>query len=80
MRRPTREPVPHAVRLDILLEQRPHHGQVRANALEVLVGLCQHDRQPTLRGPDIEASARLNVFRPPQVASYLQEEFQGSQS
>ena len=33
-----------------------------------------------LRGPDIEASARLNVFRPPQVASYLQEEFQGSPS
>jgi predicted hotdog family 3-hydroxylacyl-ACP dehydratase len=32
-----------------------------------------------LRGPGIEALARLNVFRPPQVASYLQEEFQGSQ-
>jgi predicted hotdog family 3-hydroxylacyl-ACP dehydratase len=32
-----------------------------------------------LRGPGIEVSARLNVFRPPQVASYLQEEFQGSQ-
>ena len=29
-----------------------------------------------LRGPGIEAMARLNVFRPPQVASYLQEEFQ----
>lgn len=29
-----------------------------------------------LRGPGIEACARLNVFRPPQVASYLQEEFQ----
>lgn len=26
-----------------------------------------------LRGPNIDASARLNVFRPPQVASYLQE-------
>ena len=32
-----------------------------------------------LRGPGIEAFARLNVFRPPQVASYLQEEFQGTQ-
>lgn len=32
-----------------------------------------------LRGPGIEAMARLNVFRPPQVASYLQEEFQESQ-
>lgn len=29
-----------------------------------------------LRGPGIQAEARLNVFRPPQVASYLQEEFQ----
>ncbi|MCU1718387.1 hotdog family protein [Pseudomonas sp. 5P_3.1_Bac2] len=29
-----------------------------------------------LNGPGIEAMARLNVFRPPQVASYLQEEFQ----
>ncbi|MGB4073719.1 hotdog family protein [Pseudomonas sp.] len=27
-----------------------------------------------LSGPGIEAFARLNVFRPPQVASYLQEE------
>ncbi|RJG13152.1 3-hydroxylacyl-ACP dehydratase [Pseudomonas cavernicola] len=26
-----------------------------------------------LRGPDIHAEARLNVFRPPQVASYLEE-------
>ncbi|MFP6851425.1 MAG: hotdog family protein [Pseudomonas sp.] len=32
-----------------------------------------------LRGPGIEAFARLNVFRPPQVASYLQEDFQESQ-
>ncbi|MDR7023712.1 MAG: hotdog family protein [Gammaproteobacteria bacterium] len=32
-----------------------------------------------LRGPGIEALARLNVFRPPQVASYLQEEFQETQ-
>ena len=29
-----------------------------------------------LRGPGIHAEARLNVFRPPQVASYLQEELQ----
>jgi predicted hotdog family 3-hydroxylacyl-ACP dehydratase len=29
-----------------------------------------------LRGPGIQAEARLNVFRPPQVASYLQEELQ----
>lgn len=29
-----------------------------------------------LSGPGIEVFARLNVFRPPQVASYLQEEFQ----
>lgn len=32
-----------------------------------------------LRGPGIDASARLNVFRPPQVASYLQEDFQETQ-
>jgi predicted hotdog family 3-hydroxylacyl-ACP dehydratase len=32
-----------------------------------------------LRGPEIQAEARLNVFRPPQVASYLQEEFQEPQ-
>lgn len=32
-----------------------------------------------LSGPGITAFARLNVFRPPQVASYLQEEFQESQ-
>ena len=31
-----------------------------------------------LRGPGIDAKARLNVFRPPQVDSYLQEEFQES--
>jgi predicted hotdog family 3-hydroxylacyl-ACP dehydratase len=35
--------------------------------------------QCLLRGPGIEAEARLNVFCPPQVASYLQEEFQESQ-
>ena len=29
-----------------------------------------------LAGPGIAAFARLNVFRPPQVARYLQEEFQ----
>lgn len=29
-----------------------------------------------LHGPGIHAEARLNVFRPPQVASYLQEELQ----
>lgn len=29
-----------------------------------------------LSGPGIEAFARLNVFRPPQVASYLQEALQ----
>jgi predicted hotdog family 3-hydroxylacyl-ACP dehydratase len=29
-----------------------------------------------LSGPGIAAMARLNVFRPPQVASYLHEEFQ----
>lgn len=33
-----------------------------------------------LSGPGIEVFARLNVFRPPQVASYLQEEFQDHQS
>lgn len=33
-----------------------------------------------LSGPGIEVFARLNVFRPPQVASYLQEEFQDPQS
>lgn len=33
-----------------------------------------------LSGPGIEVFARLNVFRPPQVASYLQEEFQEPQS
>jgi predicted hotdog family 3-hydroxylacyl-ACP dehydratase len=32
-----------------------------------------------LRGPGIDVIARLNVFRPPQVASYLQEEFQEPQ-
>jgi len=32
-----------------------------------------------LRGQGIQALARLNVFRPPQVASYLQEDFQESQ-
>ena len=32
-----------------------------------------------LGGPGIEVFARLNVFRPPQVASYLQEEFQEPQ-
>lgn len=32
-----------------------------------------------LRGPGIDVIARLNVFRPPQVASYLHEEFQESQ-
>jgi predicted hotdog family 3-hydroxylacyl-ACP dehydratase len=32
-----------------------------------------------LRGPGIDVIARLNVFRPPQVASYLQEEFQETQ-
>ena len=32
-----------------------------------------------LSGPGIEVFARLNVFRPPQVASYLQEEFQEPQ-
>lgn len=32
-----------------------------------------------LSGPGIVAFARLNVFRPPQVASYLQEEFQEPQ-
>ena len=32
-----------------------------------------------LRGPGIEACARLNVYRPPQVASYLQEDFQEPQ-
>ncbi|WXL25299.1 hotdog family protein [Ectopseudomonas mendocina] len=32
-----------------------------------------------LTGTGIEAIARLNVFRPPQVASYLQEEFQDTQ-
>ncbi|MBC9249087.1 3-hydroxylacyl-ACP dehydratase [Pseudomonas alcaligenes] len=29
-----------------------------------------------LSGPGIEAFARLNVFRPPEVASYLQEQMQ----
>ena len=29
-----------------------------------------------LDGPDIHAEARLNVFRPPEVASYLQEQTQ----
>jgi predicted hotdog family 3-hydroxylacyl-ACP dehydratase len=33
-----------------------------------------------LRGPGIDASARLSVFRPPQVASYIQEDFQEPQS
>ncbi|MWV15321.1 3-hydroxylacyl-ACP dehydratase [Pseudomonas sp. L-22-4S-12] len=33
-----------------------------------------------LSGPGIEVFARLNVFRPPQVASYLQEELQDHQS
>ncbi|MBB1518150.1 ApeP family dehydratase [Aquipseudomonas guryensis] len=33
-----------------------------------------------LSGPGIEVFARLNVFRPPQVASYLQEQFQDQQS
>lgn len=33
-----------------------------------------------LSGPGIEVFARLNVFRPPQVASYLQEQFQEPQS
>ena len=33
-----------------------------------------------LLGPGIDACARLNVFRPPQVASYLQEDFQELQS
>jgi len=32
-----------------------------------------------LSGPGIQVEARLNVFRPPQVASYLQEDFQESQ-
>ncbi|KRW61620.1 ApeP family dehydratase [Pseudomonas sp. TTU2014-080ASC] len=32
-----------------------------------------------LTGTGIEAIARLNVFRPPQVASYLQEEIQDTQ-
>ena len=32
-----------------------------------------------LSGAGIEALARLNVFRPPQVASYLQEDFQETQ-
>lgn len=33
-----------------------------------------------LRGPGIDACARLSVFRPPQVASYIQEVFQEPQS
>jgi predicted hotdog family 3-hydroxylacyl-ACP dehydratase len=33
-----------------------------------------------LSGSGIEVFARLNVFRPPQVASYLQEELQDPQS
>jgi predicted hotdog family 3-hydroxylacyl-ACP dehydratase len=33
-----------------------------------------------LRGPGIDACARLSVFRPPQVASYIQEDFQEPQS
>jgi predicted hotdog family 3-hydroxylacyl-ACP dehydratase len=32
-----------------------------------------------LDGPGIHAEARLNVFRPPQVASYIREEFEESQ-
>ena len=63
------------------VERFPAGAELRIRALRSL----QDDNgmgvfECHLRGPDIEASARLNVFRPPQVASYLQEEFQGSQS
>jgi predicted hotdog family 3-hydroxylacyl-ACP dehydratase len=62
------------------VERFPAGAELRIQALRSL----QDDNgmgvfECRLSGPGIEALARLNVFRPPQVGSYLQEEFQEPQ-
>lgn len=56
------------------VERFPAGSELRISAQRSLQddnGMGVFDCQ--LHGPGIEARARLNVFRPPQVASYLQE-------
>ena len=59
------------------VERFPAGAELRIKALRSL----QDDNgmgvfECHLDGPDIHAEARLNVFRPPEVASYLQEQMQ----
>ena len=59
------------------VERFPAGAELRIKALRSL----QDDNgmgvfECHLDGPDIHAEARLNVFRPPEVASYLQEQSQ----
>jgi len=59
------------------VERFPAGAELRIQALRSLQddnGMGVFECQ--LSGPGIEAFARLNVFRPPQVGSYLQEESQ----
>src|SRR5262249_45359943 len=60
------EPFLQSVLRDVLLEDRPNDGEVGANPAQVLVRLCEYDRQPALRRADIDE--RL-VLRPGEVLS-----------